>query len=294
MPCESKGEARRSTQRVYVFDVDGVLVDGPFKTGIFPEVCHVLQPYVMATFGCNGEEATRRIMDTICARVRTLLCSSHPVSAYDWDTILNWVAKKFGYPDSFDIVAMVEKYCAIPGYARLRGRDVPEVLRELRSRGSRLVVLTNGFLKYQRPVLKSVGLLGMFDAIITPTEVGTVKPDPRPFRCALELAQALKTGSGISNGVVIGDSLSQDIWGANRAGLCSVWLVNSLPASWLTLDPLSRATVNGMSEFVQRHLETELLYQACGRPRVKECSPSAIVTSVRELLKLDWEKKWVH
>lgn len=287
---------KRNSRIVYIFDMDGVLVNGPFKRGVFPEVCKVLRPYVIASYDDGEEDITKRIMNAIQSRVRSLVCEGYAMAAYDWDAVLNWVAQKFGYPDSLDITRMVEKYCTMPGYVSLCDKDVPEVLDILRSKGGRLVILTNGFLRYQRPVLESLGLLSKFDIIVTPTEIGTVKPDPEAFEGVLRLTQTMETDATDLYGVVVGDSLSQDIWGANKAGLISVWKVDTLPTPWRMLDPKERASADGMLEYLRAHLERELYYQACRQPRLEECVPCFVIETIRELVELDlnsfWSKKY--
>ena len=62
----------------------------------------------------------------------------------------------------------------------------PESLRALRSRGLELAAVTNwDWTVHER--LSDLGLLPFFSHVVTSAEVGARKPDPAPFRRALEL-----------------------------------------------------------------------------------------------------------
>ena len=96
-----------------------------------------------------------------------------------------------------------------------------EFLDALRERG-RIFLVTNGTPAAQYGRLASVGLDGFFDGVYVSDEIGFKKPDPRFFGYLLE-----KEGLAKEECVVIGDSLTSDIAGANAAGLCSVWYAPS-------------------------------------------------------------------
>jgi putative hydrolase of the HAD superfamily len=101
-----------------------------------------------------------------------------------------------------------------------RLRDgVPETLTELRRRGLRLGVVSN----IDRDQLEHLGdLAGLdryFDWLLSSEQAGSCKPHHRIFEQALERA-----GCEPAEALFVGDSLSQDIAGANRAGLRSVLL----------------------------------------------------------------------
>ena len=73
-------------------------------------------------------------------------------------------------------------------------------------------MISNGFAAYQEPVLEALGLLGYFDAVITPERAGAAKPEPQIFAAAGRLD------------LFVGDTLVHDILGANQAGVPSAWL----------------------------------------------------------------------
>ena len=85
-----------------------------------------------------------------------------------------------------------------------------------------LALVTNGAPDLQREKIQGTNLARYFDAILISGEIGVGKPDCRIFRMALEVLAASP-----SETVMVGDSLTRDILGAQRAGLKGVWLNRS-------------------------------------------------------------------
>lgn len=82
-----------------------------------------------------------------------------------------------------------------------------------------LGLVTNGSPAVQRFKLERAGLAGYFSTVVTSGDVGAGKPDPKPFVTALG---ALGVGPG--NAVMIGNSWSSDVQGANNLRMASIWL----------------------------------------------------------------------
>lgn len=106
-----------------------------------------------------------------------------------------------------------EKLCRT-GYLLDGAREFLDALKE---RG-RVLLITNGTPAAQYGRLASVGLDGFFDGIYISDEIGYKKPDVRFFAYLLEREKI-----GRENCLVIGDSLSSDIAGANNAGIRCIW-----------------------------------------------------------------------
>jgi len=88
-----------------------------------------------------------------------------------------------------------------------------ELLRELRPLYG-MHIITNGFELTQAIKIRSSGLHGLFDHVITSESAGAGKPDPRIFAKALGLAGAEPGGS-----LMIGDSVTADMAGARAIGM---------------------------------------------------------------------------
>jgi putative hydrolase of the HAD superfamily len=96
--------------------------------------------------------------------------------------------------------------------------EVPEVLGELRSRGCKLIVVTNWDVSVHE-MLARTGLAPLLDGAVSSAEVGAAKPDPAIFRVALELA-----GVEAAEAVHVGDTPAEDGDGARAAGIRAVLL----------------------------------------------------------------------
>lgn len=92
-----------------------------------------------------------------------------------------------------------------------------EFLHSLKECG-RIFLITNGTPAAQYGRLRSLGLEHFFDGIFISDEIGFSKPDARFFAYVLD-----KAGLKSRECVVIGDSLTSDIRGANNAGIQSIW-----------------------------------------------------------------------
>jgi 5'-nucleotidase len=80
-------------------------------------------------------------------------------------------------------------------------------------------VITNNLRHEQVEKLRFCGLDGLVDALVTSEDVGVAKPHPAIFQAALE-----QLACGPEQVVMVGDSWENDIVGASRVGIRSVWL----------------------------------------------------------------------
>lgn len=99
--------------------------------------------------------------------------------------------------------------------------DVADSLTHLRET-YQLALVTNGAPDLQREKIQGANLARFFDTILISGEVGVGKPDCRIFGLALDALSASP-----SEIVMIGDSLTRDILGAQRAGLKGIWMNRS-------------------------------------------------------------------
>jgi 2-haloalkanoic acid dehalogenase type II len=119
--------------------------------------------------------------------------------------------------------AQIERYFAIQ-HAR-RARDfrlrpgVVDTLRALRGRGLHLGIVSNIDEDDLHHLIDRGELRALFDSLLSSEAAGSCKPDARIFALALERA-----GCTPEEALFVGDSLPQDVAGANRAGLRSVLL----------------------------------------------------------------------
>ena len=99
--------------------------------------------------------------------------------------------------------------------------DALPALRALRERGLRLVIASNWDCSLP-DWLGPAGLTPLVDGIVASATVGAAKPDPEPFRRALEIA-----GARPEEALHAGDSLVNDVEGARAAGIRAVLVLRS-------------------------------------------------------------------
>jgi putative hydrolase of the HAD superfamily len=239
--------------RLVTFDLDGVLQNNPFGGYVLPTLARIISPYLRRDHrhlyqqypGVSPgpdeidlpglDSKGREVIAAIYAEAASCIVGGPLRDAYDWDAAAISVARAVGCHQPIDVVELVREGCrqghisALPGAA--------ETLQELSDSGITLVAVSNGFTRYQRPVLEALGLYSYFAATVSPEETGTAKPDPRIFRAAQVAAGASTTGATFH----VGDTLIHDVLGAKAAGIGVVWMYPELPADIATHAPWQRS-----------------------------------------------------
>lgn len=126
---------------------------------------------------------------------------------------LDFALDTFGIDDGKLRDDLTSAYMNLGCYA-----DVPETLRSLKGKGLRLAVLSNGSPPMLESAVKSSGLAGLFDHVLSVEAVGVYKPDPRVYRLA---GDALKAPLGE---IVFLSANAWDAVGAASAGLRVAWV----------------------------------------------------------------------
>ena len=88
-----------------------------------------------------------------------------------------------------------------------------ELLTELRHRGFKIGILSNGFREVQHNKLHASGIAGMIDLVVLSDDIGINKPDRRLFDFAVSQA-----ATSAERCLMIGDNPDTDIAGAKNAG----------------------------------------------------------------------------
>jgi putative hydrolase of the HAD superfamily len=96
--------------------------------------------------------------------------------------------------------------------------EVPVVLARARTRGIRLVVVSNWDVSLH-DVLDETGLSPLLDGVVTSAELGVGKPDPAIFARGLALAAV-----DAADALHVGDGVEADVAGARAAGIAALLL----------------------------------------------------------------------
>jgi len=93
------------------------------------------------------------------------------------------------------------------------------LLDHLRAEGMKIGLVTNNTVAEQMGKLERCGLTSFFDVLAISEAEGAPKPNPHIFAVALE-----RLGCGAGEAVMVGDSWSADVEGAQTVGLRAIWL----------------------------------------------------------------------
>ena len=121
--------------------------------------------------------------------------------------------------------------------------DAGGAIDELRARGMRVAILSNGDPEMLDDAVRGAGLAGRFDAIISVAGTGAFKVDARAYG-------ALGARFGVTPGEAVLVSANRwDVAGARAAGLLPVWVNrDGAPDEYADLAPV--ATVRSLAEVV--------------------------------------------
>lgn len=258
------------------FDLDGVLIRNPFETCVIPRL-QALLASLPAAQGSGEEVVAKAVRERVGAGWRSRMATGDLAAAYDWDAIYNEVAMHFGADEAcledIDVAAWVRDCCGQDGHIEALA-GARELLARLAGAGHRLVVVSNGYSAYQRPVLASLGMLVRFDDVVTPERVGHAKPDPQIFNAAAPLD------------VFVGDTLVHDVLGAKQVGLAAVWVCPHLPAALSGLTPRERAGDPRLGAVLRGSLIASP--HSGYHPEASEltCKPDAVVQDMHEAAEL--------
>lgn len=268
------------------FDLDGVLMENPFIDHVFPAITTRLQELwksrtdQRAAFRKETVEASgpteEEIWDIILNKHQAKLKAAN-YRAYDWDLITKETAETLGIEAEIEVAELVKKNCTPPAIKSYRdGRDL---LCWLRKKDFLLLAITNGFAKYQEPVLKALALDKCFKTIITPDRLKAFKPEAKIF-------------AGVKNKSDwwhIGDSLFMDVWGASRLGAETALVKRYLPESLTSMSPEERVSSPEGQKLLNRLATKEAARQDFQFKKEKlnpeEMRPKLIVDNLKQLKK---------
>ncbi len=94
-----------------------------------------------------------------------------------------------------------------------------EMLKELKKRGYKLGMITNGNSLLQNTKLDSAGIRELFDMSVVSDDIGIWKPDKRIFEYGMD-----KLGVTKEQSLYVGDHPINDVQGALGAGMKVIWM----------------------------------------------------------------------
>ena len=135
----------------------------------------------------------------------------------DKGEVYDVVVAEFGLDASTRDQLLGSFWAEYPRHCQL-GTGVAATLLELRRRGKRLGIVTNGVASVQNAAIDALDIRGMMDAVLISETEGLRKPDPEMFRRA-----AGRVGVALDRCCFVGDHPTVDVAGAMSAGLQAFW-----------------------------------------------------------------------
>lgn len=124
-----------------------------------------------------------------------------------------------GVTENFDPLQVNEKYLSFLKEGGYTVEGASELCRSLTEKGYSIYIITNGIALTQARRLEKSGLLPYISDVFVSETVGVPKPKKEYFDYVLQSI----TEKDTSKILVIGDSLTSDIKGAENAGLDYIW-----------------------------------------------------------------------
>ena len=149
---------------------------------------------------------------------------------------LDYAMQAHGVDDDRLSAQLLDAYMTLRAYA-----DAPACLRNLRERGRRLGILSNGSPEMLANAVSSAGLDGIFEAVLSVESVKVFKTDPRVY------ALVPATFNVESGQVCFVSSNAWDVAGAAHYGFEVVW-INRLKLPPENLPGRARAEIASLAE----------------------------------------------
>jgi HAD superfamily hydrolase (TIGR01662 family) len=212
------------TQAVF-FDLGHTLLrfDGDFEPVVERSYLVLAEALARAGYPLQPKDFAIRFHDVIedYFKSRDIDLIERPVEDF-----ITAVASEFGVsnlPVAVTNSAMKEMYAVTETHWKL-DPAAPPVLLELQRRGMKLGIITNAAnAANANRLIDRNGLRDYFEVIVISAEERIRKPDARIYAHALERIQV-----PASSALMVGDSLTADVWGAQNAGLRAVWIKREL------------------------------------------------------------------
>ena len=197
--------------KTFLLDLDNTLYDyktahEPAKSALCEKISELFQ--IENNLVWNSYESARKKVNTYLSGT----ASSHNRLLY-----IQNMFEELGIPYSQEVRNLSKYYWDI---FLLNTELFPGVLDFFKKvSGAKVGLVTDLTADIQFLKLERLGLVSLFDAIVTSEESGREKPHPYNFQLAL-----LKLGSKLEDTIMIGDDFEKDILGASNLGMKTIWL----------------------------------------------------------------------
>lgn len=211
----------RSNVCVVFFDLGYTLInfEGDFHKVLSDSYLALAESLVHSGISVDPQAFSTKFEQTISEyyRTREIDLIERPVESYLIQTLCD-----FGYstvPDETIQKVLTDMYQLSESYWHLEP-DALDTLKTLKSNAYRLGLITNAAnAPDSNRLIDKFQLRGFFDAVLISAEEKIRKPDTRIYSRAMQ-----KMEISPSQAVMVGDTLTADILGAQNSGMYGVWI----------------------------------------------------------------------
>ncbi|MHA1506083.1 MAG: HAD family hydrolase [Candidatus Asgardarchaeia archaeon] len=173
--------------------------------------------YGITPKGKIKDDDLREIIDSVFRKAREIEESS--IEQLPYHKMIKGAFKEvFGLElndsDVYAIIDVTSKYSKFHPIT-----DLKNMLQRIKDRGIYVGLISNTAVDWPIKVLKRYKIFHLFDVVLLSSEFGVRKPHPKIFFAALN-----KLGVSPEESIFVGDSIENDIVGANKVGMWTVWL----------------------------------------------------------------------
>lgn len=188
-------------KKVIIFDLDGTLINSA------PDLAHAVN-HMLEKF--NRRRFSEELIHGWVGNGALVLVKR----ALSGDRMIDETLDRKLVEDALDI--FLDFYAQNLCNETVPYKNVPETLHALKGKGYRLTIVTNKPFAFVEPILKSLGLEGLFELILGGDSLEEKKPSPIPL---LHVCKTLNVD--VKECVMVGDS-KNDILAANASIMQSV------------------------------------------------------------------------
>lgn len=198
--------------KAVIFDIDNTLYDYDSANA---QAMTAVEDYAAANFGWSREET-----ESLVSRTYSDICREAGRKAVIHNRLIRFqrILEQKRLPLSPHALKMYDIYWDTLTASSVLFPGLTDSLKVLRSHGMILGIGTNMTSVMQFRKLEILGILGLFDFIVSSEESGAEKPDSSLF-----LMCCSKAGFDPGECAYVGDNLRNDVLAAESSGLKGVW-----------------------------------------------------------------------
>lgn len=247
--------------KLFIFDMDGTIVRNRAFRYAYEKIPEVL--------GLDMDKD--KFIDAFFDSYYELVSKNELKKAFDWDYVTKIALGKINNIMCDDVFSQLFLEGVKMGLVEIV-ENARYVLRKIKLKNNKIALLTNGYRKFQIPVLRKTKMLELFDFIFTADDLEYLKPHKEAF-LKIQLETKISDTSKI---YFIGDHIYFDIYGALISGLENIyWLTSRFGSGTYNIMEIA----DFMSKYIQGKYKINIKPENLAQRRIR------IINTLKEILR---------